>query len=132
MRVSAAAVLAVAGFVTLSCGGINDPSKNTVTPGSGTLGVNGSVAHQFTAAKSGEISVKLTALAPTANAIIGLIWVQATNDGACTQNTFQQTFAQLNLPAISGPIVPGRYCIIVYDVGTLTVPQTYTIAISHP
>lgn len=132
MRLPAAAVLAVAGFVTLSCGGITDPSKNTVTPFSGTLAVGGSAAHGFTASKTGELSVKITALAPSSNAVIGLVWVQATNDGTCTQNTYQQTFGQLNIPAIAGPIVSGKYCIIVYDVGTITAAQTYTISVSHP
>jgi hypothetical protein len=133
MRVPAAALLAVAGLVTLSCGGISSPSDNKVDTFSGTLTVGGLPGvHPFTAAKTGEISVKITALAPSSNALLGLSWVQATNDGTCTQNTYQQTFAQLNFPAIAGPIVSGRYCIIVYDAIGFTAPQTYTISVSHP
>lgn len=133
MRVPAAVVLAVAGLITLSCGGINDPSKNTVDPFTGTLAVGGQAEHRFSASKTGEISVKITALAPTSNTFVGLIWAQATNDGTCTNAFLQQNnFAQLNIPAISGPVVSGRYCIIVYDVGAFTVPQTYTLTISHP
>jgi len=132
MRVPAAVVLAVAGLITLSCGGINDPSKNTVDPFTGTLEVGGLAEHRFSASKTGEISVKITALAPTSNAVVGLVWVQATNDGTCTQNRYQQTFAQLNVPAIAGPIVAGKYCIILYDALGFTAPQTYTLTVSHP
>jgi len=132
MRVPVATVLAVAGLVAVNCGGITDPSKNTIEPFSGTLPVGLSVEHRFSASKNGEISVKLTALAPTSNGLVGLAWVQAANDGACTPTTYQQTFAQLNVPAIAGAIPSGKYCIIVYDIGQFTVPQTYTIAVSHP
>jgi len=131
MRVSAAAVLAVAGLISVSCGGITDPSKNTVEPFSGTLEVGGRMGHGFTASKTGEISVKLTALAPTSNATVGLLWTQAASDGSCG-GILQQGFAQLNVPAISGAIISGRYCIIVQDIGFFTVPQTYTISVSHP
>jgi hypothetical protein len=135
MRVPAAILLVVAGIVTASCGGITDPSKNTVEPFSGTLAVGGNAAHQFTASKTGEISVKITALAPTSNTFVGIIWAQAASDGNCTQSLGilqQNNFAQLNVPAISGAIISGRYCIIVYDVGAFTAPQTYTISVSHP
>jgi hypothetical protein len=133
MRVPVAIVLAIAGLVAVNCGGITDPSKNTIQPFSGTLPVGGIVPHPFSASKSGEISVKLTALAPTSNGLVGLDWVQAANDGACTSNTYQRNqFAQLNVPAIAGAIPAGKYCIIVYDIGSFAVPQTYTIAVSHP
>lgn len=133
MRVPAAAVLAVAGLVTLSCGGITDPSKNTVDPFSGTLAVGGEARHPFSASKTGELSVKITALAPASNTFVGLIWAQAANDGSCTNAFLQQNnFAQLNVPALSGAIISGKYCIIVYDVGAFTVAQTYTISVSHP
>jgi hypothetical protein len=130
MRVPAATMLAVACVSIAGCGGITDPSKNTVEPFSGTLGVGGSAFHLFSSDK-GEISVKLTALAPTSNATVGLTWTQATNDGSCA-GILQQTFAQLNVPAISGVIISGRYCILIQDIGQFAVPQTYTIAVSHP
>ena len=87
--------------------------------------------HPFSASKTGEISVKLTALAPTSNATVGLLWTQGGSDGSCG-GLLQQAFAQLNVPAISGPIISGRYCIVVQDIGFISVPQTYTISVSHP
>ena len=130
MRVPAATMLAVAGLTIGGCGGITDPSKNTVESFSGTIGVGGSALHQFSSSK-GEISVKLTALAPTSGASVFLIWTQAASDGSCA-GILQQNVATLNLPAISGVIISGRYCIIIQDIGAFTVPQTYTVAVSHP
>ena len=130
MRVPFATMLAVACLTIAGCGGITDPSKNTTENFSGTLAVGGSAVHPFSSDK-GEISVKLTALAPTSSATVGLIWTQAASDGSCG-GILQQTFAQLNVPAISGVVIEGRYCIVIQDVGTFTVPQTYTIAVSHP
>ena len=123
-------MLAVGCLTIAGCGGITDPSKNTVESFSGTIGVGGSALHQFSSSK-GEISVKVTALAPTSNATVGLIWTQASGDGTCSA-LLQQAFAQLNVPAISGVIISGRYCIGIQDVGQFAVPQTYTVAVSHP
>ncbi len=130
MRVPFATMLAVACLTIAGCGGITDPSKNRTENFPGTLAVGGSAVHQFSSDR-GEISVKLTALAPTSSATVGLIWTQAAGDGSCGQ-VLQQAFAQLNIAAISGVIVEGRYCIAIQDVGTFTVPQTYNIAVSHP
>lgn len=131
MRVPAATMLAVACLTIAGCGGITDPSKNTVESFSGTIAVGGSAVHQFSSSR-GEISVKMTALAPTSNATVGLIWTQAANDGSCA-GILQQTFSQqLNVPVIAGVILAGRYCIVLQDVGTFAVPQTYTVAVSHP
>jgi hypothetical protein len=131
MRVPAATMLAVACLTIAGCGGITDPSKNTVEPFSGTIAVGGTSFHLFSSQR-GEISVKMTALAPTSNATVGLTWTQATSDGSCA-GLLQQGFSQqLNVPVIAGVIVAGRYCIVLQDVGTFTVPQTYTVAVSHP
>ena len=131
MRVFAAIAIAGAAILAASCGGINDPSKNTDESFSGTLQVGGQNRHQFTSSKTGEISVKLTALSPTSTAIIGLLWTQTANDGTCV-GLLQQAFAQLNVPAIAGPVSSQRYCIIVSDFGGISVPQTYTLLVSHP
>jgi hypothetical protein len=135
MRLSAGLALAVAGLITVSCGGIVDPSKNTVDTFSGTLPVGGSTSHPFSASKTGEISVKITALSPVSNTFVGLIWAQGGNDGACSSvgGVYQQNnFAQLNVPAISGSILQGRHCLFVYDSFGLSAPENYTVTVSHP
>jgi hypothetical protein len=135
MRFPAAAVLAVAGLIAVSCGGITDPSKNLVEPFSGTLTVGGPPGvHPFSASKSGEIAVKVTALSPVSNTYVGLIWLQAQSDGNCAGNeiTLQTALGQLNFTAISNVINSGRYCLVVYDAIGFTASENYTITVSHP
>ncbi len=137
MRVLAAIACVVTGLMAGSCGGIIDPSKNAVDTFNGTLAAGGSIAHPFSSSKTGEISVKITALAPVSNTYVGLIWSQASSDGSCSTTSVggvyqQNAFAQLGLPAISGQIVTGKYCLIVYDSVSYAQPETYTVTVSHP
>jgi hypothetical protein len=136
-RVFAAAALAIAGVLSISCGGIVDPSKNTVETFNGTItpGTGTATFFPFSSSKTGEISVKLTALAPSSSVFVGVVWAQAASDGSCTGNLAflqQNNFAQLNLPAISGQIISGKYCIAVYESSPLSAPETFTITVSHP
>jgi hypothetical protein len=132
LRVSAALVLALAGAVSISCGGITDPSQNTVTPISGTIAPSGAKQHWFSAAKSGEIQVKLTTVTPASVPYLGVLWVQGNGDQTCTNNQLQAQLAPANTTAIVGQIVSGNYCIVVYDPGNLTQTATYAGTISHP
>ena len=60
-------------------------------------------------------------------------WVQGNNDQTCNTNLLQvNQFATANTTAISGQIVSGPYCIIVYDSIGLSQPANYTGTISHP
>ena len=132
-RFAGALALAVAGCLTISCGGIQSPSNNVVDTANGTLAPQGGTSHFFSVSKTGEYTVKLTALAPTSNALIGLALVAGNNDGSCTTSIYQQNnFSSLNVQALGGQILSGKYCVLVYDVGTITTAQTYTIAVSHP
>lgn len=132
-RFRAALLLSVAGALSVSCGGIIDPSQNQVETFSGTIAVGGNTPHGFSASKTGEISVKITALSPVSSTIVGVLWAQASNDGTCNGSILQNnSFGQLNVPAISGQIISGRYCIVMYDAGFFTVPENYTVTVSHP
>ena len=132
-RLGSALTLAVAGIITFGCKGISSPSNNTVVPFSGTLSPQGVAGHFFNVSKTGEYTVKITALAPTSNALVGLALVAANSDQSCTQSVFQQNnFASLNVQALGGQIISGRYCALIFDVGGISVPQTYTITVSHP
>lgn len=132
-RFAGAVALLVAGYLSTGCGGITTPSNNTVDPFSGTLTPGGGAGHFFTASKTGEYTVKLTALTPTSNALIGLALAAGNNDGTCTTSIYQQNnFSSLNVQALGGQIISGKYCVLVYDVGTITTAQTYTITVSHP
>jgi hypothetical protein len=132
-RFAGALALAVAGSLAVGCHGITSPSNNTVDPFSGTIAPGGGVGHFFAASKTGEYTVKITALAPTSNALLGLALVAGNNDGSCTTSIFQQNnFSSLNTQALGGQIISGKYCVLVYDVGAISTTQTYTITVSHP
>jgi len=133
MRFLSASVLALiaAGLLTISCGGIVDPSKNQMESFDGTVAPQGFSSHPFKTDRTGEISIKLTALAPLNNVPLGIIWAQADSNGNCV-SVIQSSVANLGLPAISGQIFSGNYCVLVYDLGILTASETYTVVVSHP
>jgi hypothetical protein len=126
------------GFFVSGCGGIVDPSKNTVQPFSGTFNVGGTgPTHLFSASRNGEFFVTLTSLSPDANAFVGILLGQQTS-GGCQQffgyGSYTNDYAQLNRQALGGPLDKANYCLIVYDSGVVALsgPQTYTVRVSHP
>ena len=132
LRFPTAAALALAGAVSISCGGIVDPSKNTVETFSGTVQPGGARAHAFSSPKTGELQIKVLTLSPASQSFVGVQWVQS--DGTnCNGGLLQlNQFATANSTAISGQIVSGNYCVIVYDPVGYTQPETYSITVSHP
>jgi hypothetical protein len=132
-RLCAAFLLAFAGALGFGCGGIVDPSQNTVESFSGTVQPGQARAHWFSSPKTGEIQVKVLTLTPASQPVIGVQWVQGANDQTCNGGLLQvNQFATANSTAISGQIVSGAYCIIMYDSVGLTQPETYSITVSHP
>jgi hypothetical protein len=128
-------VLASVAATTTACSGIVDPSKNQIQQISGTIPVQSSSTNPFSTGRTGEFSVKVTSLTPNTGAFFGVILAQGPSDGTCSGNLpiFQQnSFATVNTIALSGPIYPGNYCVYVYDIGSFTVPETYTGQISFP
>jgi hypothetical protein len=125
-----AACCAVAG-----CGGIVDPSQNQNDTFTGVVNHGDPIKYfPFTSSKTGEISVKFTALTPVSNVLMGVLVAQA-NGSSCTGDLSlvqQNNFAQLNVPAISGEILGRQYCLGVYESQPLTTPENYTITVSHP
>jgi hypothetical protein len=137
-RCSWALALAVAGLLTMSCGGIIDPSTNAVETFSGTVPKGGvsSPGFAFTVGKTGEFTVKLTALAPASSVIMGVLYNQTVSGGACSPTSpalQQNNFVLLNAPALTGQIFPGGYCVFVFDPSSsLTATETFTATVSHP
>ena len=127
-----AVVLAVAGLLTVSCNGLVDPSKNQIEIFTGTIAPQGFNSHNFSVDKNGEISIKITALAPLDNVPVGVIWAQASTTGACNGAVLQSGVASLGIPAVVGQIFQGNYCVLVYDLGILQAPENYTVSVSHP
>jgi hypothetical protein len=134
MRMSRALVVAAGVVAMLSgaCGGINTPSSNQTETFSGTLQPKAANdQHKFNVSKTGEFTAKLTAWGPNSQIFAGLALTLATGDGSCTVARQQNNFVLVNAQAMLDQLVPGKYCIIIFDPGTLTAPQTYTITISH-
>lgn len=131
MRFRLAAAVFVAALVSISCGGVTDPSKNVVDTFADTLPVGAVKTHLFTASNSGEISVIIKALSPVTNAVLGVIYGLPQSDGSCA--AINGNAGSLSSVVISGAIVKGSYCLAVYDYfSILTVPENYTITVSHP
>jgi hypothetical protein len=127
-----AAILAVAGLLSVACNGLVDPSKNVTETFSGTITPQGFDPHAFSVTKNGEISIKITAIAPDPNVPLGVIWAQASSDGTCNGAVLQSAVASLNFVAINNQIFEGTYCVLVYDLGILQANATYTVVVSHP
>ena len=130
-RVTAALLLALAGAVSISCGGIVDPSQNTVVPFSGTVAPGGTSLVKFSSPKTGEIQVKMLTITPAAVQALGMQWV-GSGDGSCNGQLWQSTIATSNATAISTQIQSGSYCLIVYDYIGQTVAANYSLTVSHP
>ena len=122
--------LACAGLFP-ACGGLIDPSKNEVTMFSGTVAVNGQNFHELVVSRNGELEVKITEMSPNQDAFMGLQYGPLRDQG-CLGAFQTNVFAQLNRVALTGLINSGRFCLIIFDVGMLQAPQTYTLSVSHP
>lgn len=128
---AASVLLAMAAASSISCGGIVDPSKNTVEVFSGTVPPASGSVQKFSASKTGEITVKLTALTPASVPAIAVQWVGA-GDGNCNGSLFGQGIGTANATVISNQIISGNYCLIMTDYVVQTVTANYTISVSHP
>jgi len=128
----AVALLAALTLAAVACGGVTDPSKNKTDTFTGTLGVNGQQSYVFNASNSGEYAVTLNSLtpAPSSSIFVGLAIGQNTTGGCVPLQT--NAFSTIGFQALSGPITPGSWCVVIFDVGTLTQNENFSVAISHP
>ena len=136
MHARFAAALSVAALLSISCGGVVDPSKNVTDTFTGTIPVQGTApGHFFESNKTGEYTIKITALSPNAGVFFGTILAQSTSDNTCVGNLpilQQNSFGTVNTPVLGGAIISGRYCVFLFDIGAFTVAQNYTMTVSHP
>ena len=133
-----AALLAVAAFITISCGGsVTDPSQNQTETFNGTitpvkLGGNGQgQQHNFNVSAGGEYTIKVTAMTPTFSSNFG---VYLGSGSGCGVPVNQSLTAIVGVQALTGPIFQtGQYCVIVSDYYNLmTAVETYTVTVQHP
>jgi hypothetical protein len=121
-----------AALLSVSCGGVTSPSNNRIDPFSGTLAPGGSNQVNFSASNTGEFSVVITALTPVSNAVLGAYYGTQQNGGSSCA-ILSQGAGTLNQVLLSGSIIKGDYCILIYDyLGNLTANENYTLSISRP
>ena len=128
----AAALLLILVFLTSACNKVTEPSKNKQEDFSGTLQPGGSQSWAFTVSNGGEYEVTLIALSPVQNTFLGTGFGQLQSNSACQPSGFPNNFSQLNVPSLGGPISKGRWCVYVFDPGSLTATESYTVRVSHP
>ena len=126
----AVALLAAVTLAAAACGGVTDPSKNKTETFTGTLTIGGSNVHLFSASNSGEYSVTVKSLTPSANVFLYTAFGQVLS-GNCS--IVQQNIAStVGFESLNGAIVPGSYCVQIADQGGLTQTETYVLEVSHP
>jgi hypothetical protein len=123
----------VAAASSTACG--NDPAPVTApTPVavtetfSGTLTVNGGLTHPFIIQQTGSIVVTLTAVEPS-DAVIGVSL--GTWNGVTCAIVLANDNAVAAATVTGAATATGTYCARVYDVGKLTTPAGYEIAVTH-
>src|SRR5262249_52930421 len=114
-----ACAAALLGILTTGCGGVVDPSKNVTDTFTGTIPVQGTSqpGPAFSTSKSGEYTVKVTALQPSSGNFFGTVLAQGTSNGSCSGNLpilQQNSFGTVNAPVLGGAIIPGNYCVFLF------------------
>ena len=90
----------------------------------------GSTARSFPAANAGIAVVALDDILPASVPNLGVALGFQRNDGSGCQVTF--AYSAPRGFATGVPIDPGRYCVKVFDPGTLTNTAAFTLRLSHP
>jgi hypothetical protein len=130
-----AAALALAGLITVSCGGVTDPSQNQTETFNGTVATRGGSSNPiwFNVSNTGEFTVKVTSFTPNYSGTFATYYGQG--DGStCLQLLQQNSFSTVNAPVLQGQIFKGLYCVVVADqVGAFPAAgEAFTMTISHP
>jgi hypothetical protein len=130
-----ALALAVAGFITISCGGVTDPSKNSTDTLTLNVTARGGVSNvgTFNIQNTGEYSVKATASNPVYSSTFAL--TVGVGDSSNCSTIQQNFFATVNGASIGGAVVQkGLYCVYINDVnGSFpTTGVSFTVQASHP
>ena len=108
-----------------------DTTTTTVTdtfPGS--INPNGGATHTFTTARSGSITVTLTALTPDNTVTVGLSL--GTWNGESCQTVIARDSTMMGNSIVGTASASGSFCVRVYDVGKLTASTSYDVQVVHP
>jgi len=90
------------------------------------------VSRQFGASTNGTVTAMLTNAAGP-NTVVGLgIGVPTTGLAKCALSTAIQTNAAGSTPQLSATVDAGNYCVVVYDLGTLTSAIDFSVTLVYP
>jgi hypothetical protein len=129
-------ILLAAALVTAGCGDSTTPTSPTTPTGPVTETYNtqvwpgGFASRTFVVTTSGTVSVTLTTTTP-ADATLGLVVGVPQGIGGCAPTSTVSARAS-STPQIVLTADRGVYCTMVYDLGTLTDPVSFTIKVEHP
>jgi hypothetical protein len=125
------AATALAAILFTSCGGVTDPSQNQVETLSNVVQPGSFASSPFNVAHPGEYTVTLISLTPPASVFV-LASLANLVSGQCVSPIQQNSLASPGHIVLSGSINPGSYCVAISDEGVFSVPETYTVQVSHP
>jgi hypothetical protein len=108
----------------------NDDTESSVVEYTSSVLANGATSRSFATALDGTVGVSLTAISPASVAALGVALGFQRNDGSGCHITVAYTAPRGF--STTQPIDAGRYCIKIFDPGTLTDPAAFTVRIVHP
>jgi hypothetical protein len=130
VQIRVLAALCLGAVLSTGCGGVIDPSKNTVQEFPGTIAPGGLVFHPFSVSKNGEFEIRITNLN---NADARLHLAYGPDAGGCNGASLGDGYLQLNQSGFAGSIQKGNYCVYLRDdLLQLKAESPYTIRVSHP
>jgi hypothetical protein len=121
-----------------ACGKSTTPTSSTTTGSdgtratdtfTGTLTSRAAMWHTFAVTQNGTVDVTLTTLQPVPTITVGL-GIGTTPTNGCSVQAWNN--AATTGTVLSGSIIPGTFCVTVYDVGNVTDSVSYTVTVTHP
>jgi hypothetical protein len=86
----------------------------------------------FAVVKAGTVTVTIGSLTPALTGTVALGLGTLSVAGTCSFSITNLAAAASTTPQITtSSEAPGQYCLEIYDLGTLTTPETFTITIQH-
>ena len=107
------------------------PVSPTTSTFSSRLTPSGAVARLFTATKAGSISATVTAAGPPGTRVGLGIGVPATGVARCSLSTSLTVVAGPS-PQLVANVDGGSYCVVIFDVGTLTDEIAFDLTLVYP
>jgi hypothetical protein len=135
-RTASLAAIAFCAALAAGCGGdtpttpsLPSPTTNDFTS---ELAVKGATSRSFTATQNGAVTVTLQEAGPAGTTVgIGIGVPYASSVASCSLNKSIRTVAGGG-PHLVEVVDAGRYCVAVFDPGTLTAPISFKMTIVFP